>query len=94
MGVQIPSALSKNTSGPFYFYCNCDFRFWTALWQLPERVYLPLATRPVGCDASFRLSALQRTDRFLRQHAGLELVDFARTLPQLQSPDFAALLDD
>src|SRR5208282_1404639 len=76
------------------FFCSCDLRLWAVLRQLPERVYLPIAARPVGHKAAVRMPALRRFDPALPQRARTELADSAGKVPDLQAAHLATLHGD
>src|SRR5208282_1199190 len=80
-----PSRLSGSVS------CIFDVSVRAGLWQLPERVYLSHALGLVGGHTPFGVPLLQTSDSFLRQLAGPELAAAGRTVPPLQSSNFAAL---
>ena len=60
-----------------------DFRRGAGVWQLPERVHLPTAPRTLGGVPRVCVSAMQESNRVLRQHSRAELADSSRTLSQL-----------
>ena len=87
---QLSTKRRSNKRGSFSGIGECRLR--ADLRQLSECVYLSPAEGFVGLQpALVGLPECKKPDRLLRQHPRTELAYSARTLPAMQSSDFAAL---